>query len=105
MEIKKADKTGKTRDLPKKAANFIFRWSFLIFFLVVAAYSVWIWNKFVFYADWSDEKKQEYINEQAVFSFDRDSYQKAVDLIKLRKERLESGYKFSGKDIYFPEGF
>ena len=105
MENKEAVKMEKTKDLSRKTANFLFRWFYLILFLAVAVYSVWIWNKLVFYADWSEEKKQEYIKEQAVFSFDRDNYQKAVGLIKLREERLGSGYKFSGRDIFFPEGF
>jgi hypothetical protein len=105
MEIKKSAKAEKTKDLSRKAANFLFRWSFLILFLAVAVYAVWAWDNFVYYADWSEEKKQAYINEQAVFSFDRGSYQKAVDLIKLRKEKLESDYRFSGKDVFFPEGF
>jgi hypothetical protein len=105
MEINKAEKTEKTEGYLKKTTTFVFRWFYLILFFAIALYSVWIWNKFVNYADWSEEKKQSYINEQAVFSFNRDSYEKAVNLVKLRKEKLESGYKFSGKDVFFPEGF
>ncbi|MDP1845903.1 MAG: hypothetical protein Q8L09_04120 [Candidatus Moranbacteria bacterium] len=104
-EIKKSKKIDRGKEILRKTSVFILRWLYLIFLLGVAAYAVWIWESFVYNADWSEEKKQEYIKEQAVFSFDEKSYRQVTDLIKLKKERLESDYKFTGKDIFYPEGF
>ncbi|MFA5926294.1 MAG: hypothetical protein WC831_05200 [Parcubacteria group bacterium] len=105
MEIKESAKIGKGKYYLRKANGFFFRWFRLALFLAVAAYSVWIWDKYVYRPDWSEEKKQEYIKEQSVFSFDRDNYEKAINQVRSKKERLESSYRFSGRDIFFPEGF
>lgn len=93
------------KEILRKTGAFLLRWFYLVLFLGIAAYTIWIWKGFVYNADWSEEKKQEYIKEQAVFSFDEKSYKQVTDLIKLKKERLESDYKFTGKDIFYPEGF
>jgi len=104
-ENKKTGKIIQERQIMRKTSVFLLRWSYLILFLGIMAYSIWIWNKIIFNADWSEEKKQAYINEQSVFSFDSKSYQQVTELINLRKERLNSNYKFTGKDIFFPDGF
>ena len=93
------------KEILRKTGAFLLRWFYLILLLGVMAYAVWIWNKIIFNADWSAEKKQAYISEQSVFSFDNKSYQQVTDLINLRKEKLNSNYKFTGKDIFFPDGF
>lgn len=105
MENKKALKVDQGEKILRKTGAFILRWFYLIAFLGVLAYTIWLWNKFIFNADWSAEKKQAYISEQSVFSFDNKSYQQVTDMINLRKERLNSDYKFTGKDIFSPEGF
>lgn len=104
-ENKKATKTAQAIKILRKTGNFILRWFYLIVFLAAAAYAVWIWDKYVFHAEWNEGKKQSYIKEQSVFTFDSKSYQQAMDLIDSRKERLNSDYRFSGKDIFFPDGF
>jgi hypothetical protein len=101
-EIKESKKKVQGKEILKKTSVFLLRWFYLILFLGVVAYVVWIWDKFIFNADWSEEKKQVYISEQSVFSFDSKSYQQVIDLINRRKERLNSNYKFTGKDIFYP---
>jgi hypothetical protein len=104
-ENKKVAKMDQGKEILRKTGVFLLRWFYLILFLGVMAYAVWIWNKIIFNTDWSAEKKQAYISEQSVFSFDNKSYQQVTDLINLRKERLNSSYRFTGKDIFFPDGF
>lgn len=86
-------------------AKFLFRWTYLFLLIVLTAYSAYVWKKFIIDADWSEEKKQKYIEEQAVFSFDRKSFEKTLEIMKRKKEKLESAEKFSGRDVFFPEGF
>jgi hypothetical protein len=105
IEVKKAEKMDRGKEILRKTGAFILRWFYLGLFLGVAVYAVWIWNKFILNADWSEEKKQAYISEQSVFSFDSNGYQQATDLINSRKEKLNSHYKFTGQDIFFPDGF
>ena len=93
------------KEILRKTGIFLLRWFYLIVFLGVLAYAIWIWDKFILNAGWSEEKKQAYISEQSVFSFDSKGYQQVTDLINSRKERLNSNYKFTGKDIFFPDGF
>lgn len=104
-ENKKATKIDRGKEKLRKTGSFLWRWLYLIIFLASAAYAGWIWNQYIFHAEWSEEKKQSYIKEQSVFTFDSKGYQQAMDLVNSRKERLSSDYKFSGKDIFFPEGF
>lgn len=104
-ENKKVAKIDQGKEILRKTGAFLLRWFYLILFLGVMAYAVWIWNKIIFNADWSAEKKQAYISEQSVFSFDNKSYQQVTGMINLRKEKLNSNYKFTGKDIFFPDGF
>lgn len=89
----------------KKVGIFFLRWYYLLTLMGVVLYAFFIWNKYILKSEWSDEKKQSYISEQAGFSFERDDYQKAINLMNSREGKLKSGEKFSGKDIFFPEGF
>lgn len=87
----------------KRVGKFISRWLYLAMLLLVTMYAVFVWHKYIVKSEWSEEKKREYINQQAAFSFDRKDYQKAVDFINNRKERLESGEVYTGRDVFFPE--
>jgi hypothetical protein len=88
-----------------KAGKMLLRWLYLIALLSFIIFSYFIWNRYVQNAEWSEQQKKDYINKQAVFSFDKNAFQKATDFLAKRKENLQSGQKFSGKDIYYPEGF
>ena len=72
---------------------------------IAIVFSYYIWNKYVQNAEWSDAQKKDYINQQAVFSYNQDAFQKAMDFYNSRQEKLQNGQKFSGRDIFFPEGF
>lgn len=104
-ENKKAGKINQGKQIARNARTFLLRWLYLILFLGVMAYAIWIWNKIIFNADWSEKQKQSYINEQSVFSFDSKSYQQVTELVNSKKEKLNSDYKFTGRDIFYPEGF
>jgi len=102
---KKEKKTSQAAVYLKKTGNFVSRWLYLAALLGAALFAVSVWHKYIVKSEWSEEKKKEYISQQAVFSFDRENYQKAADLLNNRKESLEKEEKFSGRDIFFPEGF
>ena len=93
------------REVIKKIFVFFARWFFMISLLVAAAFCVFVWYSFIWNADWDAVKKQSYINEQAKFSFDKTGYKKMVDMMENRKNKLENFPKFSGRDLFFPEGF
>lgn len=86
-------------------AKFLLRWTYLFLLIALTAYSVYVWKKFIIDADWSEEKKQKYIEEQAVFSFDRKSFEKTLEIMKSKKEKLDNPENFSSRDVFFPEGF
>jgi hypothetical protein len=56
-------------------------------------------------SDWSEEKKQQYIREKSIFSFESQGYQQALNIVNSKKEKLDSGEKFGGRDVFFSEGF
>ena len=89
----------------KKTAALLGRWFFMIVLLAAAAFCVFVWYKFIWKADWSDDKKQSYISEQAQFSFNKAGYQKMVELMKNRKDKFQSFPYYKGRDIFFPDGF
>ena len=89
----------------KPIAKFFFHWSYFFLLLSLIAYSVYIWKKYIVESDWSEQKKRKYIEEQAVFSFDRKDFEKASELMRMKKEKLEKPEKFSGRDVFSPEGF
>jgi hypothetical protein len=108
METKKQPdikKNIKKYELLEKVGKIFLRWLYLLALIIIISFSYFIWNKYVQNAEWSEQQKKDYINQQAVFSFDKKSFQKATDFLANRKEKLQSPEKFSGKDIYFPEGF
>jgi len=86
------------------AGKYILRWFYFAMLVFASVYAFWIWDKYIIKASWSEEKKQSYIQEQSVLSFDKENYEKAVDLLKLKEERLRSGKKYTGRDLFFPEG-
>lgn len=103
LEVKKyKDKLAKWS---KKVFAFMTRWFFMISLLAAAIFCVFVWYNFVWKANWDDAKKQSYISEQAKFSFDKAGYLKMIEYLKNRKEKLDHYPKFSGRDIFFPDGF
>jgi len=88
-----------------KAGFLLLRWLYLFALTGALVYAFFAWNKYVQNAEWSDEQKKEYINQQAVFSFDQNSFQKALDFYAARQENLKNHAKYSGRDMFFPEGF
>lgn len=108
MGTEKNKKEGwkkRIRNFSGKTFSYFARWFGLLMIFGVLIFSVYVWNRYVFNAEWSEEKKKAYIGEQAVFSFDRTLYQKALDFVNSRAEKLKSQENFSGRDIFFPEGF
>ncbi len=93
------------KNVLKKAGEAILHRFFIIILLAAAAYAVFIWNKYIVNAEWSEEKKKAYVEEQSVFSFDQKSFQQAQQLVDERQKRLESGSADIQRDIFFPEGF
>lgn len=89
----------------KKAGAIFARWFFMISLLAATVFCVFVWYNYILNASWDDAKKQNYINDQAKFSFDKAGYLKMVDLIKNRKIKLANYPPFTGRDIFFPEGF
>ena len=101
----KIEKMSRVGGALQKIFSIFLRWFYLIVIIISSIYAVWIWKKYILNADWSEEKKRAYINEQSVLSFDENKYQKALEVIINREEKTENGEKFSGRDIFFTEGF
>ncbi|OGI26980.1 MAG: hypothetical protein A2359_04465 [Candidatus Moranbacteria bacterium RIFOXYB1_FULL_43_19] len=99
----KKEKVSKIGGWLQKIFSFFLRWFFLAAIIATSLYAVYIWKKYILNADWSEEKKKAYISEQSVLSFDEDKYKKALEIIDIRREKLENSEKFSGRDIFFPE--
>jgi len=101
----KKDFGAKSQEAFKKIPVFFARWFFMMSLLAAAAFCIFVWYSFIWNADWDDAKKQTYINEQAKFSFDKAGYKKMVDMMENRKNKLENFPRFTGRDIFYPEGF
>ena len=101
----KKDLKTRIGEVSKKIAVFFARWFFMMTLLAAAVFAVFVWYRYIWKADWDDAKKQQYVNEQAKFSFDKNGYQKMVDLMENRKDKLQNYPKFTGRDVFFPEGF
>jgi len=95
----------KVQNFSEKTLAFLARWFFLISFLTAATFCVFVWYRFIWKAEWNDAKKQSYISEQAKFSFNKAEYQKMIERMDARDDKFKNFPKFSGKDIFFPEGF
>jgi len=63
------------------------------------------WYYLIHKSDWTQEQKQKYINEQAFVSFNKDSYQKALEILEKRKEKLQHYKPYEGRDVFFPPEF
>jgi len=101
----KKDKVAAVKNISQKIGVFVLRWFYLVMLLAATAYSIFVWNKYIVNAEWSEEKKKAYIAEQSVFSFDRKTYDKALGLAKSREEKYKTGAGNIARDIFFPEGF
>jgi hypothetical protein len=86
-----------------KVGAFLLRWLYLFALIGALIYAFSTWNKYVQNAEWSDAQKKDYVNQQAVFSFDQGEFQKALDFYAARQNKLQNNEKFSGRDIFFPE--
>jgi len=101
----KKDLKTKVQEIFKKISAFFGRWFFMMSLLAAAALCVFVWYSFIWNANWDEAKKQSYINEQAKFSFDKAGYKKMVNVMESRKRKLENFPRFTGRDIFYPEGF
>lgn len=71
-------------------------WIFLIILVISSAYLVYVWYFFVFNSDWSEEKKQEYLNIHGKeVMFDEKKFNGVVDKFSKRKE----SYNFKSETI------
>jgi hypothetical protein len=95
----------KVARVAKETETFFARWFFMMLLLLAAAFCVFVWQRFVWKADWSDDKKKSYISEQAQFSFNKNEYQKMVELMKNRKDKFQNYPAYKGRDVFFPENF
>lgn len=82
---------------------FFKRWFFMMALCAAAVFCVFVWYEFIWKADWDEAKKQQYISEQAQFSFDKNGYLEMVELMEARRERLENFPRYEGRDIFFPD--
>ena len=89
----------------QKTQAFFARWFFMILLLAALIFCVFVWQRFIWKADWSEAEKLSYISEQAQFSFNKSGYQKMVELMKNRKDKFENYPFYKGRDVFFPEGF
>lgn len=103
MAMKKNETGDKIKNIFQAVGKKMFRWLYLLALLGASAYAFWLWEKYIIKADWSEDRKQKYVQEQSVFSFEKENYEKAVNLMKSKRERLESGEKYGGRDLFFPE--
>lgn len=101
----KTEKFSKIGGLLQKISSVFLRCFFLAAIVISSLYAVYIWKKYILNADWSEEKKKAYISEQSVLSFDENKYKEALEIVETRQEKTENSEKFSGRDIFFPEGF
>jgi hypothetical protein len=105
--IKNNKEKAKTnwKELAGKGKSLFCHWFYLILLAAAGFYSFLIWSQYINNSDWSEEKKQQYIKEKSVFSFENKNYQQVLDLIEQKKSNLEKNQKFTGRDIFNPEGF
>lgn len=89
----------------QKTQTFLARWFLMLLLLLAVAFCVFVWYRFVWKADWSESQKQGYISEQAQFSFNKDGYQKMVEMMKNRKDKFQNYPAHRGRDVFFPENF
>lgn len=101
----KSEKLSRIGGIFHKSLDFLLRWFYLAVIIVSAVYAVYFWEKYIVNADWSEEEKKAYISEQSVLSFNEAKYRKAIEIMNNRQEKLENSEKYSGRDIFFPEGF
>lgn len=76
----------------------------LFFSLLLCAIGLggYVWQRNVSGSNWSEEKKQEYLNMQsAKIIFKEKDFKKAMDDIQMRKRKNPNGYR-PIKDIFMP---
>lgn len=103
--VKKENIKNKVWKWSGRLLRFFARWFFLLSFVGVALFSFFVWYRYIWKADWDEGKKQQYISEQAKFSFDKAGYQKILELMDSRRDKLENYPRFTERDVFFPEGF
>jgi LPS O-antigen subunit length determinant protein (WzzB/FepE family) len=96
---------NKLQEVSRKAFMFFARGFFMMLILVAAAFCVFVWYRYIFRSEWDETKKQNYIKEQAKFSFEKGTYLKMIEMMESRKNKLQNFSSFQGRDIFFPEGF
>lgn len=96
---------NKLRETAKKVLAFFTRWLFMILIFASAVFCVFVWYRYIFRSEWDEAKKQNYISEQAKFSFDKNGYLKMIEMMDARKSKLQNFSPFQGRDVFFPEGF
>jgi len=89
----------------KGALIFLSRWFFIILIFSAAIFCSLVWHNFILKGDWDDFRKQNYIKEKAQLSFDKEGYQKIIEMMNARRDRLENFSPYTGRDIFSPEGF
>jgi hypothetical protein len=95
----------KVQEVFKKVGTFFARWFFMLTLIAGSFFCVFVWYKYIWKAEWDDTKKQQYISEQAKFSFDKKGYQDMINLMESRQDKLQNFPRFTGRDLFFPEGF
>ncbi len=101
MKIKQIEIKEKLKPLE----NFLLRWSYFLLLIVAGAYASYIFYNYIFSEGWSEEEKAEYVEKRAVFSFDREQFEDTLELMEKKQNKTENSEIYSGKDIFFPEGF
>jgi hypothetical protein len=89
----------------KKTLSFFARWFFMMALLAATVFCVFVWQRFLWKAAWSEDKKKSYISEQAQFSFNKEGYKKMVELMKNRRDKFQNYPYYKGRDVFFPENF
>jgi len=93
----------KVQETLKKFGAFFARWFFMLSIIAGALFCVFAWYKYIWKAEWDGAKKQQYISEQAKFSFDKKGYQTMINLMDSRKDKIQNFPRFTGRDVFFPE--
>ena len=88
-----------------KLADISARWLYLVLLLGAAVYCCFIWYKFVYRPEWSEERKREYIKNQSSFFFSERDYRNALNILKTRKENYENYPSSKVRDIFYPDSF
>lgn len=91
MSAEKIKVNGK--ELLNKSLSFIRQvsgWALVLIFFLLIGYSVYLWYIYAFNPNWSNEKKQEYINtKQKDIDFNKDKFDSVINEIRQRKSNYQ----------------